>query len=62
MCAHFDKLISYQPLEMHNIENVIAFSATISAMVGVSCSLKHEHDLSDAALMVQAVQKLPPET
>ena len=45
---------------MHNSDNVIAFSATISAMVGVFRSLKHEHELSSAALLSQAVQKLPP--
>ena len=41
-------------------ENVIAFSSTISAMVGVSRSLKYEHDLSSAALLGQAVPKLQP--
>ena len=58
--AHLDKLNSFPPLKMHNSENVIAFSATISAMVGVFRSLKYEHDLSSAALLGQAVQKLPP--
>ena len=58
--AHLNKLNSFPPLKMHNSENVIAFSATISAMVGVFRSLKYEHDLSSAALLGQAVQKLPP--
>ena len=58
--AYLDKLNSFPPLKMHNSENVIAFSATISAMVGVFRSLKYEHDLSSAALLGQAVQKLPP--
>ena len=58
--AHLDKLKSFPPLKMHNSENVIAFSATISAMVGVFHSLKYEHDLSSAALLGQVVQKLPP--
>ena len=58
--AHLDKLNSFSPLKMHTSENVIAFSATISAMVGVFRSLKYEHDLSSAALLGQAVQKLPP--
>ena len=47
---------------MHNNENVIAFSATISGLVGVFRSLKHEHDLSGAAFLGQAVQKLPLNT
>ena len=58
--AHLDKLNNFPPLKMHNSDNVIAFSATISAMVGVFRSLKYEHDLSSAALLGQAVQKLPP--
>ena len=58
--AHLHKLNSFPPLKMHNSENVIAFSATISAMVGVFRLLKYEHDLSSAALLGQAVQKLPP--
>ena len=57
--AHLDKLNNFPPLKMHNSDNVIAFSTTISAMVGVFRSLKHEHDLSSAALLDQAVQKLP---
>ena len=58
--AHLVKLNNFPPLKMHNSDNVIAFSATISAMVGVFRSLKHEHDLSSAALLGQAVQKLAP--
>ena len=58
--AHLDKLNDFPPLKMHNSDNVIAFSATISAMVGVFRSLKYEHDLSSAALLGQAVQKFPP--
>ena len=55
--AHLDKLSGFPPLKMHNSENVIAFSATISALVGVLRSLKYDHDLSSAALLSQAVQK-----
>ena len=58
--AYLDKLNSLSPLKMHNSENVIAFSATFSAMVGVFRSLKYEHDLSSAALLGHAVQKHPP--
>ena len=57
--AHLDKLSGFPPLKMHNSENVIAFSATISALVGVFRSLKYEHDLSSTALLGQAVQKHP---
>ena len=48
--AHLDKLNSFPPLKKHNSENVIAFSPTISAMVGVFRSLEYEHDLSSAFL------------
>ena len=58
--AHLDKLSGFPPLKMHNSENMIAYSATISALVGVFCSLKYEHDLSTAAPLGQTVQKLPP--
>ena len=58
--AHLDKLSGFPPLKMHNSENKIAFSATISALVGVFRSLKYDHDLSSAALLGQAVPKLPP--
>ena len=58
--AHLDKLSGFPLLKMHNSDNVIAFSATISALVGVFRSLKYDHDLSSAALLGQAVQKLPP--
>ena len=58
--AHLDKLKNFPPIKMHNSDNVIAFSATISSMVGVFRSLKYEHDLSSAALLGQSVQKLPP--
>ena len=55
--AHLDKLNSFPPLKMHNSENVIAFSATISAMVGVFRLLEYEHDWSSAASSGQDVQK-----
>ena len=45
---------------MHNSENIIAYSALISALVGVFRSLGYEHDLSSASVLGQAVQKLPP--
>ena len=58
--SHLEKLNNFPPLKMQNSDNVIAFSATISAIVGVFRSLKYEHVLSKAALLGQAVQKLPP--
>ena len=54
--VHLDKLNSFPLLKMHNSENTIAFSATISIMVGVFRLLKYEHDLSNVALLGQAVQ------
>ena len=57
--AHLDKLNNFPPLKLHNSDTVIAFSATLSAIVGVFRSLKNEHDLSSAALLGRAVQKLP---
>ena len=44
---------------MHNSENVVAFSATISALGGVFRSLEYEYDLSSAPPLGQAVQKVP---
>ena len=58
--AHLEKLSGFPPLKMHNSENVIAFSATISALVGVFRTLNYKHEVSSAALLSQAVQKLPP--
>ena len=45
---------------MHNSENLISYSATISALVGVFRSLHYHQDLSSASLLGQATQKLPP--
>ena len=59
--AHLDKLSGFPSLKKHNSENVIAFSATISALLGVFRSLKYEHDLSSAELSGQAVKKTSPE-
>ena len=58
--VYLDKLSSVPPLKMHNSENIINYSATISGIVGVFRSLKYDHDLSSASLLAQAVQKLPP--
>ena len=45
---------------MHNNENIISYSETISAVVGVFRSLPYVQNLTSAALLGQAVQKLPP--
>ena len=45
---------------MHNSENIISYSSTILALVGVFRSLHYVKDLTSAALLVQAVPKLPP--
>ena len=43
--AYLDKLSNFPSVKMHSSENIIAYSATISAMVGVFRSLGYEHDL-----------------
>ena len=37
--AHLDKLSSFPPLKLHNSDNIIKYSATISCLVGVFKSL-----------------------
>ena len=58
--AHLDKLSSFPPLKMHNSDNTINNSATISSLVGDFKSLSYESDLKSASLLNTAVQKLPP--
>ena len=58
--AHLDKLSSFPPLKMHNSDNIINYSATISSLVGVFKSLSYDSDLNCASLLNTAVQKLPP--
>ena len=58
--AHLDKLSSFPPLKMHNSENVISFSSTISGLVAVFKSLSFNDDLKSVNLLNQAVSKLPP--
>ena len=54
------KLGSFPPLKMHNSDNIINYSATISSLVGVFKSLSYDSDLKSASLLNTAVQKLPP--
>ena len=58
--AHIDKLSSFPPLKMHNSDNIMNYSATISSLVGVFKSLSCNSDLKSASLLNTAVQKLPP--
>ena len=58
--AHLDKLSSFSLLKMHNSDNIIIYSATISSLVGVFKSLSYDSDLKSASLLNTAVQKLPP--
>ena len=58
--AHLDKLSSFPPLKMHNSDNIINYSATISSPVGVFKSLSYDSVLKSASLFKTAVQKLPP--
>ena len=58
--AHLDKLSSFPPPKMHNSDNIINYSATISSLVGVFKSLAYDSDLKSASLLNTAVQKLPP--
>ena len=58
--AHLDKLSSFQPLKMHNSDNIINYSAAISSLVGVFKSLSYDADLKSASLLNRVVQKLPP--
>ena len=58
--AHLDKLSNFPPLKMHNSENIIGFSSTISGLVAVFKSLSFNDDLKSVNLLNQAVSKLPP--
>ena len=58
--AHLDKLSNFPPLKLHNSENVISFSSTISGLVAVFKSLSFNDDLKSVDLLNQAVSKLPP--
>ena len=58
--AHLDKLSSFPPIKVHNSDNIINYSATISSLVGVFKSLSYDSDLKSALVLNTAVQKLPP--
>ena len=58
--AHLDKFSNFPPLKMHNSENVMSFSSTISGLVAVFKSLSFNDDLKSVNLLNQAVSKLPP--
>ena len=58
--AHLEKLSSFPPLKMHNSDNIINYSATISSLVGVFKSLSYDADLKSASLLNTAVQNCRP--
>ena len=58
--AHLDKLSSFPPLKMHISDNIINYSGFFSSLVGVFKSLSYDSNLKSAALLNNAVQKLPP--
>ena len=45
---------------MHNSDNIMKCSATISSLVGVFKSRSYDSDFKSASLLNTAVQKLPP--
>ena len=57
--AHLDKLSSFPPLTMHNSDNIINYSATISSLVGFFKSFSYNADHKSASLLNTAMQKLP---
>ena len=54
--AHLDKFSSFPPLKMHNSDNIINYSATISSLVGVFRSLSYDSDLESASHLNTAMQ------
>ena len=58
--AYFDKLASYTPVKIHSSEQIIDFANCIASIIGVFRSLNYENDLRVAAMLNQAVYKLPP--
>ena len=58
--AYFDKLASYTPVKIHSSEQIIDFANFIASNIGVFRSLNYENDLRGAAMLNQAVYKLPP--
>ena len=58
--AHLDKLSSFPPLKMHNSDNIINYSATISSLVGVFKSFSCDSGLKSTSLLNTAVQMLQP--
>ena len=58
--AYFDKLASYTPVKIHSSEQIIDCANFIASIIGVFRSLNYENDLRGAAMLNQAVYKLPP--
>ena len=55
-----DKLKNHPPLKMHNSDNIIQYSSTVSNLVAVFKSLHYEADLKSSSVLNDAVSKLPP--
>ena len=60
MDAYFDKLASDNPVKIHSSEQIIDFASFIASTMGVFGSLNYANDLRRAAMLNQAVYKLPP--
>ena len=58
--AYFDKLASYTPVKIHSSEQIFDFATFIASIISVFRSLNYENDLRGAAMLNQAVYKLPP--
>ena len=58
--AHLDKLSTFSPLKMQNLQNVMSFCSAISGIVAFFKSLSANDDLKSLKLLSQAVSKLPP--
>ena len=52
--AHLDKFSSFSQLRMHNSENIISFSMTISSLMAIFRSLDYEEDLKSVSLCKHA--------
>ena len=57
--AYFDKLASYTAVNKHRSEQIIEFAIFIASIICVFRSLNYENDLRGAAMLNQAVYKLP---
>ena len=59
LSAHLEHFSNFPSLKTLNTDNIFNYSGRISSFVGVYESLSYDSDLSSAALLNTAVQKLP---